>query len=298
MDGAEINYVRLEEQLNRLLYDKEIRKLRSALPEYVTGKLRERVSARLREMGVSPAVETEFLSARPILATQFFQIVQERQKELGLSGRKLREFRMTARVDRPGALAYFQEILLEKEQISFQKEAGIVAKVWLNFLHCRVLPGEATLKKLRHSLELTPEECVEFNRRVIQSVFPVDERLRKEVHSLREATGMTVSQFLVYAWISKDAWEAFYPNRGDGARAAKRTSQETLLKLVIGYGLEEEAARAFLAMAGSMFVVRRDLVVLSGIRCSYCQPMQMQEILEFFSQGTDGQPCYENLYRL
>lgn len=298
MEGAVINFVRLEEQLNRLLYDPEIQKLRGALPEYVTGKLRERVSVRLREMGITPAVEAEFCSAQSILTTQIYQIVQERQGELGLSGRKFREFRMIAREDRPGALAFFHQVLLEKEQTRFQKEAGIVAKVWLNFLHCRVLPGEATLEKLRHGLGLSPEECAAFNSRIIQSVFTVDEALRTEVHRLQEATGMTVSQFLVYAWISKDAWEAFYPTRRAGATEGKRTSQETLLKLVIGYGLEEAAARAFLKMAGSMFVVRRDLVVLSGMRCGYCQPMQMQEILEFFAQGADGQPCYENLYHL
>ena len=70
------------------------------------------------------------------------------------------------------------------------------------------------------------------------------------------------------------------------------------MKLLIGYGLDEDAARAFLGIAGSAFVVRRDLVVLSGVRCGYCQPMQMQEILEFFSLGRDGQRYFDNLYRL
>lgn len=298
MAELEIHFVRLEEQLNRLLYDPEIQKRRSALPEYVTGKLQERVEDHLQALGITPAVEAEFLAAPSMVTTQLFQIVQTGQTELGLSGRKFREFRLTAREDRSEALAFLREALLAKEQTRFQKEAGIAAKVWLNFLHCRVLPGEATLEKLRCSLALSPEECAEFNRRIIQSVFTVDEGLRAEVHRLREATGMTVSQFLVYAWISKDAWEAFYPTRRAGDREGKRTSQETLLRLIIGYGLEETAARAFLTMAGSMFVVRRDLVVLAGLRCGYGKPMQMQEILEFFSLGADGQPCYENLYRL
>lgn len=298
MDGSEINYVRLEEQLNRLLYDPEIRALRGALPAYVTGKLREGMTSRLRELGFTPAAEAEFLSAQAVRTTRVFQLVQDHQEQIGLSGRMLRQFRMMAGADRPGALAFLQEVLLEKEQIRFRQEAGIPAKVWLNFLNCRNLTGEATLEKMRSALGLSPEECAQFNSRAIRCVFSVNEALREEVHRLREGTGMSVSQFLVYAWISKDAWEAFYPARQAGEQEHRQTSQETLLKLLIGYGLDEDAARAFLGIAGSAFVVRRDLVVLSGVRCGYCQPMQIQEILEFFSLGRDGQRYFDNLYRL
>ena len=74
MDGSEINYVRLEEQLNRLLYDPEIRALRGALPAYVTGKLREGMTSRLRELGFTPAAEAEFLSAQAVRTRGVFSL--------------------------------------------------------------------------------------------------------------------------------------------------------------------------------------------------------------------------------
>ena len=180
MDGSEINYVRLEEQLNRLLYDPEIRALRGALPAYVTGKLREGMTSRLRELGFTPAAEAEFLSAQAVRTTRVFQLVQDHQEQIGLSGRMLRQFRMMAKADRSGALAFLQEVLLEKEQIRFRQEAGIPAKVWLNFLNCRNLTGEATLEKMRSALGLSPEECAQFNSRAIRCVFSVNEALREE----------------------------------------------------------------------------------------------------------------------
>lgn len=293
---AEFDFVRLEEHLNQLLYDPEIQKLRRALPDYVAGKLLRRGLARLEELGLDAAAREEFLSAVPAADTRLFQIVQENQTALGLSGRMFLEFRMLSRADRKSGLDFLEEALASREQIRFRKEAGIPAKAWLNFLNCRNYTGEATLEKIRRGLALTPEELPEFERRVIRQVFPVGEVLRAEVHRLQAATGMNVSSFLIYAWISTDAWEAFYPVRGESQ--ARRTSQETLLKLVIGYSLKESAARTFMETAGSAFVVRRDLVVLAGIRCGFCRPMEMQKILDHFSAGRDGQPCYVNLYPL
>lgn len=295
MELSGIDFVRLEEQLNLLLYDPEIRKRRSALPDYVTGRLQSGLEENLRALGVDEAVKAEFLSDMPVRATRLFQLLQLNRQALSLSGRMLTQFQMEARADRKSALSFLWEVLLARAQTRFQQRAGISAKVWLNFLHCRVLPGKATLDKISQGLSLTPAEQLEFDSRVICCVFPVDEALRAEVHRLQKATGLTVSDFLVYAWISTDAWEAFYPvRREEGAR--KKTSQETLLKFVVGCGLDETEARAFMETAHSMFVVRRDLVVLAGIRCDYRRPMEMQEILDFFSLDRHGEPCYPNLY--
>ncbi len=302
MDTFEIDFVRLEEHLNQLLYDPEIQKLQRGLSDYVMQKLQRGMKTWLEQFGLDAAAREEFLSAESVKTTRMFRVVRQNQAQLGLSGRMLREFQMTAKIDRESALVFLEETLLAKEQVKFRKEAGIPAKVWLNFLNCKNATGEATLEKIRQHLSLTPEEVLEFNSRIIRSVFPVDEPLRTEVHRLQKATGMTVSEFLTYAWISPDAWESFYPIRGEKEADSlqkeqrKTTSQGTLLKLVIGYGLDEEDAKSFMRTAHSVFAVRRDLVVLSGIRCGYQQPMQMQEILEFFAESRDGQRYYINLY--
>lgn len=301
MEWLGIDFVRLEEQLNQLLYDPEIRKRRSALADYVIEKLQCGIDNELAEFGINDSVRQEFLTAPTVRTTQLFRIIRQNQARLGLSGRMFREFGMRAKIDRESGLDFLSEVLLERRKIDFQKNAGISAKVWLNFLHCRTITKEEVLEKICRQLSLNDTERLEFNRRMIRRVFYVDEALREEVHRLRKATGMTVSEFLVYAWISTDAWEAFYTTQrqeetGVAQEERKKTSQETLLKLVIGYGLDENAAKDFMHAAHSMFVVRRDLVVLAAIRCRYQQPMKMQEILEFFSKGPSGQLYYTNLY--
>lgn len=77
---------------------------------------------------------------------------------------------------------------------------------------------------MRCRLGLSPEECAQFNSRVIRCIFGVDEALREEAHRPREVTSMTVSQFPVYARISKDAWGPFYPIRQSGELEQKKTN--------------------------------------------------------------------------
>lgn len=301
MDPYEIDLVRIEENINSLLYDPEISRYRSGLSDFVLQKLRLRVRAWLERFGITSDSEDEFLSDKPLGSTRLFQIVQQSREQLGLSNKMLSTFKLTAKLDRRGALAVLEDALLAKEMIAFRKEAAVSAKVWLNFIHCRNASGETTLNKIRSGLSLDEEDTLLFNSLVIHSVFYVDEAMRAEVRRLQKATGMTLTDFLIYSWISTDAWEAFYPVRKPANADApdadrKKTSQETLLKLVIGFGLDEEGAKEFMLTSHSMFVFRRDLVVLSGIRCGYRTPALMQEILEFFAQGYNGQRYYSNLY--
>jgi len=192
-----------------------------------------------------------------------------------------------------------KEIRLIMEDSGYEvlslKEAGISAKVWISFWNHTVLPGEATLEKIRSHLRLTPEQLQQYDRRVIRYVFWVDEALRQKVHALRKETGKSATDFLNYAFLGKEAWEAFYP-LGDECFREKKTSQETLLKLVIGFDLCEAAAWQFMDIAKSTFVVRRDLVVLACIRCACTDPILVQEILEFFAESRNGERYYTNPY--
>ena len=104
-----------------------------------------------------------------------------------------------------------------------------------------------------------------------------------------------MSDFLNYAFVGKEAWESFYPIEDESFKE-KKTSQDTLLKLVIGFGLDETGAWDFMDTAKSAFAVRRDLVVLSCIRRAYTNPMQVQEILDFFAEGSNGERYYTNPY--
>lgn len=291
-----VSFVKIEEELNELLRDDRIRALRTALMDFVTERLRERVLVRLEEAGFDRELKQGYLAKDPAKTEAFYQLLQDQREYLGISLKQLQLLKRNGKASRECGWECLLDIQLEEAILRFRKEAGIAAKVWLSFRNHTVLPGEATLEKLRSHLSLTPEQQQEFDRRVIRYVFWVDHALREKVHKLRKQTGMSLSDFLTYAFIGKEAWEAFYPLE-DESFIGKKTSQETLLKLVIGFGLNEEAAWQFMEVAKSAFVVRRDLVVLSCLRCEYTDPMEVQEILEFFAEGRNGERYYTNLYR-
>lgn len=296
--AEEIDYVRLEEQLNQLLADPAIRKRQTASAKYIEEKLRERMKKRHAQV---------LDQASRLDKQELCRLVQQNMQQIGLSQRMFREFRNTVygKEGLSEAMKFLEAVLLEKEMLRFQKEAGIPTKVWKNFIFSRIYTGEATLRKIRRQLALTPEEIQEFDRTIVANVFEVNKPLKEDVHKLRKATGMSVSDFLAYACVSADAWESFYPvpkdaeeeEKGEKEEAKRKTSQKTLLKLIIGYRLSEQKAKAFLAHVNSAFVMRLDLVFLTGIRCEYNHPMEMQQILDFFSEDQNGEPFYPNPYR-
>lgn len=299
--AAEINYILLEETLNNLLRDPLIRAVRTRAVQYVTDRLRADVAKRMQDVGLYSPVREEFLTDTPYQQTQLYRIILEKQKELELSGRILQAFRMSAKGERKAALTLLEDYLLDREQIRFRKEAGISAKVWLTFLNSSGYTGEATQIKIGKQLALTPGEQEQFKALFLRALYPVEVPLKREVHRLRKETGKMLSDFLSYAWVSTDAWEAFYPVPTDEKpeeqeEKPKITSQDTLLKLVVGYGLNENEAKRFMEIARSAFALRKDLVVLAGIRCRCGTPMEMSEILEFFAQGPEDKRYYSNPY--
>lgn len=297
--SEEINYVLLEEQLNQLLADPAIKKIRTASAEYMKEKLRGRVEKRYAQV-LAPASRLD--------KQELCQFVKQNMQQIGLSQRMFREFKFMVygKEGTLGAIKFLKEILLDKEMLRFQKEAQISTKVWKNFIYSRIYTGEATLQKIRQQLALMSEDIQAFDRTIVANVFEVNRSLREDVHNLRKKTGLSVSNFLAYACISADAWEPFYPvpknaeEEGEEKKTAeeprRKTSQKTLLKLIIGYGLSEQKAKAFLAHVNSAFVMRLDLVFLAGIRCGYNHPVEMQEILDFFSEDQNGEAFYPNPY--
>lgn len=298
MAEKEINYVKLTEELKKLEKDSEVKKIRTASARYIEDKLRKRMKKRYAHV---------LDQASQLGKQELCRLVKENMQQIGLSQRMFREFRFTlyGEDDSSAAIEFLEDVLLEKEMIRFQKEAQIPTKVWKNFIFSRIYTGETTLQKIRQQLALMSEDIQSFDRTIVASVFEVNKPLREDVHRLQKRTGMSVSDFLAYAGVSTDAWEAFYPIPKDAEEEGnvekdepkKKTSQKTLLKLIIGYGLDEQEAKAFLAHVNSTFVMQMDLVFLAGIRCGYNHPMEMQQILDHFSMDKNGEPYYPNPYR-
>lgn len=290
-----IYYERLEEELNSLLRDQKIRKLRMAPVEYVEKLLRGRMELRLKEAGFDEAMENGFLQKDPEKTKALYALFSNRELGLAISQKQMRELKRCAKQNPKSALAYLLDIQLEEEKLRFRKQIQLQAKVWLSFLNGTVATGEATKEKIQKGLQMTPAQQAEFEKLLITRSFLVDKALRQVVHELLEKTGMILADFQIYAFIGKEAWEPFALPKNDSDKK-KKTSQGTLLKLVIGFGLEEEGAWDFMEQAQSVFVEYRDLVFLACIRSRYVNPIQVQEILEFFAQDGEGNRIYTNPY--
>lgn len=323
--NTDINYVALEEQLNNMLTEEKILSRREGLLRFVDRRLEVRIEERLEKAEVHEELRRDYVEGTTKASVSQ---LYEKLEEMGLSKEKIRDVRrvqktpssknaeeiqrvkdpkikkQAEREQRENALIRLHEILLAEERLRLRKEANIASKVWGEFLDSDKLTGEATLEKIRKALKLTAEEIREFNSLVIVHVFPVDDRLRTKVTELRKATGRNVADFQNYACIGKEAWEAFYlwkeegeeDSFGEQKKPQKMTSQRTLLKLVIGFGLEEPGAWEFMETAKSTFAVRRDLVVLACIRCGYSDPVQATEILDYFGEDDRGNLLYVNPY--
>ena len=290
-----INYVILEENLNNLLFEKKIHNLRTALPNYILDRLRERVQIKMTDVGITSDAEALFLDAQNALDATFLKRLQDSLNLLGLSKNSIDYITKIAKRSRQAALDELKDKLLKAERIQFWKDAGISANKWKPFYECTEYTDQKTLDKIKQQLKLTDDQQKEFDRRVIARVFYVSGELRELVYDLLGKTGKKVEDFKIYAFIGKDAWESFYLAK-DGKDKQAKTSQKTLLKLVVGFGLGEPKAWDFMGVAKSAFVMRQDLVVLACIRCRYTDPMEVMEILDYFAEGENGEVLYSNIY--
>ena len=290
-----INYVILEENLNNLLFEKKIHNLRTALPNYILDRLRERVQIKMTDVGITSDAEALFLDAQNALDATFLKRLQDSLNLLGLSKNSIDYITKIAKRSRQAALDELKDKLLKAERIQFWKDAGISANKWKPFYECTEYTDQKTLDKIKQQLKLTDDQQKEFDRRVIARVFYVSGELRELVYDLLGKTGKKVEDFKIYAFIGKDAWESFYLAK-DGKDKQAKTSQKTLLKLVVGFGLEEPKAWDFMGVAKSAFVMRQDLVVLACIRCRHTDPMEVMEILDYFAEGENGEVLYSNIY--
>ncbi len=292
-----LNYIALEETMNNLLSDTEIKKHREALVDFVKSRLNDVALSRLEEKGITQEMKNAFVDKKTSCDTikALLERIQTAALELDISKRRLAEFRRNASIDgRASALKGLEEALLEKELILFRQNNKLSAKVWLSFLNCTVLPSQSTLETIKKGLKLDDSESKEFDSLVIQNVFDVDKALYDCVQAYLKQTGKNATDFSNDACISKDAWSAFSCSKDSSS--VKKTSQGTLLKLTIGFDLNEDEAWDFMETAGSSFVVRRDLVFLACIHCQYHKPWEVDAALIRFNNDNYRQLCYENPY--
>lgn len=276
MDDAKRElFLKIEQMLNQLQADPDINRQRRLAPDWIDKRLRELAGTALK----LPA------------DTDSRERLEKLAEGLGLSGRKLREFRYLLSEDVPAAVEWLQEQLLAHDRIAFRKKAGIPAATWKRFYDVSAYVGDETVKRIVEGLALDEGEAAEFRALVIREVFQITKALRDSVWKNLENGKESITDFCIRAFISQNAWEPFRKKQEEG-----QTSQGTLLKMVIGFHLSRKAGEDFLAQVGSGFVMRRDLVVLASMLCEVYDVYTLHDILDFFAWSY-GEKLYGNLYQ-
>ena len=99
-------------------------------------------------------------------------------------------------------------------------------------------------------------------------------------------------KFYNYAWINPDVWNDFSKNR-------RKSSEDTLLKIVMALKMTESEARTFLSLAGLSFAPSNPIheLLLICIQLRYYDPSLVCEILDFYiSAKPEKFKGYHNIY--
>lgn len=101
------------------------------------------------------------------------------------------------------------------------------------------------------------------------------------------------AHFYEHADISADVWDYF-------RKSPDKSSEDTLLKIVIGLRMNEMEAREFLALAGKGFAANNPIhqLILALIDIGCYKPMLVCEVLDFYIKDDPKKyRGYHNIYR-
>lgn len=263
----------------------------------------------------------------------FGEILRIAEYEFGFPTRELRELKIKMTHDDrdEAALIIIREYLRKKENIAFKKNSGVANSVLSKFLSAQVRTGKENLEKIAAAVGLNETETQKFLGLCPALYYDITYALAKATAYHIEETevqikGTGFNNFGEYAMLEKPlnsfclkcfknkdkedsdtekAWKDEQKKKirkklkenndenADAEESVLRTKQDTLLKLVAGFGIGEDDAKAFLGIAGSRFVTVCDLAFLVAITRGYellgrRHPLDVFYIVDFLSNGEMG----------
>lgn len=286
----EFDYISFSDKLYEL-YGKSSEK-RNAAFCYVSDRLTDKVKKTLEEMGIDEECRNAFISNDKEAETKVINIVESNREELKLSQLGLNAFKNECKADKKVALDNLKDLLLEKEFLTLQKKKTkdgksddsqdnkLYPKTWGRFRNGSNYTTQETAEKLAESLSLLPHEKDEFFSLILKDKFEITNELSEKVFLLRKNTGKKIVDFCEYACISGSCWANFYNSKETDK--PNIIEQKTLLKLVLAFNIDEENAKAFMALPGSGFYKFLDNIFLACICLNLRDPVDTAEIIDFY----------------
>lgn len=181
---------------------------------------------------------------------------------------------------------------LAKRQTQLYQEAGLTSKIWNRFFELRGYPEKNTVTQLGKALRLDETEQRYFEEKVVwKRSFRGLEKLQAQLRDYRKQKKLTADLAQRRSAVSKKAWESI--NKQDD-RAV--TSQDTLLKLIVGMVLSPEEGLTLLRTVDSAYVMERDLIVLTAIVLDVYDPHRVKALLNAFTPPGESEPYGDTLY--
>lgn len=279
----------LTEEMNLLVTDPEGSAIRNRAVSWVNARLEGALIARIRQNGDIEDTRWErFLAGEE---PEFAEVQQAVFSQFPFSREEKKELRLLGKVDKAAVADRMLAYLLKKERTAFQKRAGVTAMAWRRFVNVSGYTSDDVVKKISRGLCLTAEENEFFRSLIFRDTFETTPELKEYVRQQIRMRFDTLTEFLLEAELSENAWEPFRTNP-----KALPTSQATLLKLILGLHMTRPEGSDLLHRVNSDFVMRRDLATLICIRNGIYDPENCFYILEFFAEGYGGERYYRNLY--
>ncbi len=277
------------EEMNQLLADPELLRIRCRAVNWVDDRLEQNLLDRLKKQGeITDESWNLFLQGDE---TVFFDVQKRLFGAYHFSRDEKRELSVLSENYKAAAAERMRTYLLKKERTAFQKQAGISAMSWSRFLKVSAYTSDRVTEQIADRLGLSDEERTELRNLVFRDTFPVSEEFKEHVRDLIKENHTSIYEFLMDAGLSENAWEPFRTNPKQ-----LPTSQGTLLKLIIGLHMDRMGGEKLLHRVNSDFVMRRDLAALICLNNRIFEPDVCFYILELFAGGVTEERYYRNLY--
>ena len=210
---------------------------------------------------------------------------------MSFSARTKAEYRRLKKTQNEAAVQDFLiEQILKKERETLREKSGLPYRTWKRFEESNTCLSLSVIDRICEGLGLNTEEDAILRSLFIRDTFEVKEPLKIEVHMQIRKRKEQITDFQIRNEISPGAWVPY-----QAASENRFTSQETLLKMVIGFEFDRQDGKRFLAVPGSGFFMKRDMLVLACLELCIYDHERIYDILEEFAK--DGSlRLYANLY--
>lgn len=284
-----INYNDIDEKYRTEYYKKERKEKREAAERFIRSLLNDEVDSLIKKIGIKDEDISNLLNKEEGAAEYFVKCLSETTKITGLSKEYITYFRMSCRDDADMQNVYnnLRDELAYECEIKIAKKAKLYPNTWSRFLDNEKGTTENTVRKIEEAFELEPHECELLESKILKDTFLMSEELSElSKNYLEDLVKTTLGK---ESFLKSDIIKIL-EEKADLTKSVLETiettdskiKQNTLLKLIVAFGLNDKESNAYMEVAGSGFYRKLDVIFLSCIACGYTDPHTVSAIIDRF----------------